>query len=143
MKNGKLTKFDESTRQGHSYLRAEDDCFYLIESTAGKGFDHSDANGLISNFKKKPSVKGTYQWSHKLTAIRAAAETLLRELPASWLRKSIFVPIPPSMSKEDPEYDDRMSRPRSARAWPRFPSECGPNGPGPGWPSNRQWTSSC
>ena len=75
MKNGKLTKFDESTRQGHFYLRAEDDCFYLIESTAGKGFDHSDANGLISNFKKKPSVKGTYQWRYKLTAIRAAAET--------------------------------------------------------------------
>ena len=110
MKNGKLTKFDESTRQGHSYLRADDDCFYLIEYTAGKGFDHSDANGFISNFKKKPSVKGTYQWRHKLTAIRAAAETLLRELPASWLKKSTFVPIPPSKSKEDPEYDDRMTQ---------------------------------
>jgi len=110
MKDGKLTRFDATTGQSHSYLRAEDDCYYFIEYTARKAFDHSAANSFIKNFKKKPSLKGTYQWRHKLTAIREAAETLSRDLPPEWLRKSTFVPIPPSKSREHPEYDDRMTK---------------------------------
>jgi hypothetical protein len=109
MKNGRLTKFDAAARQSHSYLRAEDDCYYLIEYTARKAFGHSSANSFIKNFKKKPSLKGTNQWRHKLTAIREATEALSRELPPSWLRKSTFVPIPPSKSREHPEYDDRVT----------------------------------
>ena len=108
MKNAKLTQFDEKTRKGHTYLRAEDDCSYLIEYTARRAFNYSEANSFINNLKKKPSVKGTYQWRHKLAAIRDAADTLSRELPKDWLKKSIFVPIPPSKAKKHPEYDDRM-----------------------------------
>ncbi len=110
MKNARLAKFDENTRKDHTYLRAEDDCYFLIEYTARRAFNYSEANNFISNFKKKPSVKETYQWKHKLTAIRDAAETLSRELSKTWLKKSTFVPIPPSKSRKHPEYDDRMSK---------------------------------
>src|SRR5947209_2630810 len=110
MRKAKLTKFDDETRPDHTYLRAEDDCYYLIEYTAKRPFNHSEANNFVSNLKKKPSVKDTYQWKYKLTAIRVAAEALTRELPKNWLKKSTFVPIPPSKSKKHPEYDDRMSK---------------------------------
>jgi predicted amidophosphoribosyltransferase len=110
MKNAKLTKFDGQTRKDHAYLRAEDDCYYLIEYTARRAFNYSEANNFISNFKKKPSVKATYQWKHKLIAIRQAAETLSSELSKTWLKKSTFVPVPPSKSRKHPEYDDRMSK---------------------------------
>lgn len=110
MKNAKLNKFDEETRKDHAYLRAEDDCYYLIEYTAKRSFNYSAANNFINNFKKEPGVKATYQWKHKLTAIRQAAETLSSELPKAWLEKSTFVPIPPSKSTSHPEYDDRMLR---------------------------------
>ncbi len=110
MKDAKLTEFDDETQKDHAYLRADDDCYYLIEYTARRAFNYSDANSFISNLKKKPSLKGTYQWAHKSAAIRTAGETLSRELPKDWLKKSTFVPIPPSKSKTHAEYDDRMSR---------------------------------
>jgi predicted amidophosphoribosyltransferase len=110
MKGSKLTKFDDETRSLHSFLRAEDDCYFFIECTARKGYSYSKANGFMTNLKKKPSVKETYQWKHKLTAIRDAAETLSEELPQKWLKKSTFVPIPPSKSKKHADYDDRMSK---------------------------------
>jgi len=110
MKNAKLIRFDDKTRKDHTYLRLEEDCYYLIEYTARRAFNYSEANDFINNLKKKPSVKGTNQWKHKVAAIREAAEALSRELPKSWLKKSTFVPIPPSKAKKHPDYDDRMSQ---------------------------------
>ncbi len=108
MKDAKLIKFDDETRKDHSYLRADDDCYFFIEWTAKKGYSYSDANGFMSNLKKNPSVD-RFQLKHKLTAIREAAETLAEELPEKWLKKYTFVPVPPSKSKKDDDYDDRMS----------------------------------
>jgi predicted amidophosphoribosyltransferase len=110
MKGSKLTKFDSATREAHSFLGSHDDCYYFIEYTAKKPYNHSDANSFISNLKKKPSVKGTYQWNHKMAAIRLAAETLTAQLPPQWVKKSTFVPIPPSKATDHAEYDDRMSK---------------------------------
>lgn len=110
MKDAKLTRFDDQTRKDHTYLRADDDCYYLIEYTARRAFNYSEANDFINNLKKKPSVKGTNQWKHKLAAIREAVEALSRQLPKSWLKKSTFVPVPPSKSRKHPDYDDRMSQ---------------------------------
>jgi predicted amidophosphoribosyltransferase len=110
MKGSKLTKFDSTTREPHSYLRPKDDCYFFIEYTAKRAFSYSDANNFIGNLKKKPSVRNTFQWQHKLRAIRQAAETLSEELPKAWLKKSTFVPIPPSKAQDHPEYDDRMSK---------------------------------
>jgi hypothetical protein len=110
IKDAELTQFDDETRQDHFYLRREDDCFYFIEYTSGKGYDYSEANGFISNLKKSPTLRGTFQWKHKERAINDAARTLSRKLPEGWRSKSTFVPVPPSDAKDDPEYDDRMTR---------------------------------
>jgi hypothetical protein len=110
VKGAKLTPFDDGTREDHFYLRADDDCFYFIEYTARKRYDHSPANSFIGNLKKSPNKRGTYEWRHKLNAIAEAASTLQRELPKKWLAGSTFVPIPPSDAKDDPEYDDRMTQ---------------------------------
>src|SRR6267378_5684098 len=106
--DAKLTDFNDKSRKDHHYLRAEDDCYYLIEYTRGKSFDYSNANSFINNLKKSPKTRGTWQWRHKQKAIRVAAKTLLRELPDEWLSDSTFVPVPPSKAKNHPEYDDRM-----------------------------------
>lgn len=108
MNDAKLTDFNDKSRKDHHYLRAEDDCYYLIEYTRGKSFDYSNANSFINNLKKSPKTRGTWQWRHKQKAIRVAAKTLLRELPDEWLSDSTFVPVPPSKAKNHPEYDDRM-----------------------------------
>jgi predicted amidophosphoribosyltransferase len=110
MKGSKLTKFDSDTREAHSFLRSQDDCYYLIEYTAQRAFNYSDSNNFISNLKKEPSVRNTFQWKYKLRAIREAAETLSEQLPAKWIKKSTFVPVPPSKAKDHPDYDDRMSK---------------------------------
>lgn len=110
MKGAKLAKFDAAAREAHSFLRPKDDCYYFIEYTANRAFNYSDANNFINNLKKKPSVRGTYQWKYKLTAIRQAAEALSEELPKGWLKKSTFIPVPPSKARDHVEYDDRMSK---------------------------------
>jgi hypothetical protein len=109
MKDANMQAFDEQTLLAHSLLDGNDDCYYFVEYTARKPYNHSEANGFITNLKKKPSVRGTYQWQHKLSAMTEAANALSRALPASWLRRSTFVPVPPSKDREHPEYDDRMS----------------------------------
>jgi hypothetical protein len=48
----RLTKIDDLTRSDHSYLTAADDCYFLGEYTARKGFAFSATNRLILNFKK-------------------------------------------------------------------------------------------
>jgi hypothetical protein len=110
MKNDQIKAFDEETRPDHFYLCANDDCYFFIEYTARRPFNYSDANSFITNLKKKPSKRGTYEWAHKIRAIDDAAETLRRELPEDWLENSTFVPIPPSKATNDTEYDDRMSQ---------------------------------
>jgi hypothetical protein len=58
----RLTKLDELTRPDHSYLTAEDDCFFLGEYTARGGYSFSDTNQLVLNFKKDMSKRGQPEW---------------------------------------------------------------------------------
>jgi hypothetical protein len=48
----RLTKIDDLTRPDHSYLTANDDCYFIGEYTARRGFAFSSTNNLILNFKK-------------------------------------------------------------------------------------------
>jgi hypothetical protein len=105
-----LKKFDDDDRGDHALLRADDDCRYFLEYTKGKRFDFSEANGFISNLKKSPKKRGTYEWKHKLRAIADAAKTLEIEIPKAWLEDSTFVPVPPSKAEDHAEYDDRMAQ---------------------------------
>ena len=65
----RLTQIDEITREEHYYLSDEDQCFYLGEYTAQKGYSHSDTNQLIKNLKIQPKHKNTKRWYYKDQAI--------------------------------------------------------------------------
>ncbi len=104
----RLTKIDDLTRPDHHYLRDSDQCFFLGEYTARKGFSHSETNNLIINFKKPMDRRGTTQWKYKGIMIRRAAAALYHAIGGTNLREFIFVPVPPSKISSDPLYDDRM-----------------------------------
>jgi hypothetical protein len=106
----RLTKIDDLTRPDHSYLTAADDCYFLGEYTARKGFAFSTANNLILNFKKSMDRRGTSQWPWKERAIAEAAAALRAALNNEFLNVATLMPIPPSKAKSDPLHDDRMLR---------------------------------
>lgn len=106
----RLTKIDDLTRRDHRHLTPEDRCFFLGEYTARTGYAFSETNNLILNFKKSPARRGLPEWRHKDAAICKVAEMFRDALPEDWLTTVTLVPIPPSKTKGDPLYDDRMLR---------------------------------
>ena len=106
-----LTEIDELTRSDHTFLEESDSCYYLGEYTARKGFAFSATNHLIYNLKKPVNRRGrAAEWQYKEHAIIEAGSALKKALDARCIRTATFVPIPPSKSKSDPLYDDRMTR---------------------------------
>jgi|SRR5579883_527817 hypothetical protein len=106
----RLTKIDELTRQDHYWLEEDDECLFLGEYTARKGYAFSETNQLILNFKKSLSTKGSAQWRYKQAALDRAAAVLQVALRGAWLDIVTLIPIPPSKAKSDPLYDDRIGR---------------------------------
>lgn len=106
----RLTKIDELARPDHWYLTAADDCYFLGEYTARKGFAFSVTNQLVLNFKKSMDKRGTSQWRYKDRAIGEAAAAFQTAMPGDWLNTATLVPMPPSKAKTDPLYDDRLLR---------------------------------
>jgi hypothetical protein len=117
----RLTKIDDLTRPDHFYLTPADDCYFLGEYTARKGYAFSATNHLVLNFKKSMDKRGTAQWRYKDQAINEAASAFRTALKDEWLNIATLVPIPPSKAKSDPLYDDRVVRMlRSIRGQPRL-----------------------
>ncbi len=104
------TKIDDLSRPDHWYLTAKDDCYFLGEYTARKGFAFSATNRLVLNFKKSIETRGTAQWRYKDQAISQAAAAFRAAINEEWLNIATLVPIPPSKAKGDPLYDDRLLR---------------------------------
>lgn len=104
----KFTLIDDSNRDDHYYLSPTDQCVFLGEYTARKGFDHSDTNQLIFNLKKSVERKECADYKHKGKAIDTIAHCLASTIgnPEGFT----FIPIPPSKCKSDPLYDDRLVR---------------------------------
>ena len=101
---------DSSLRGEYHYLSEADLCFFLLEYTAGAGYDFSSTNRLIFNLKKKMDRRGRPEWRYKGEAIRRAAK-ILESMGSDWLDvlgEMVFVPIPPSAAKGDPLHDDRL-----------------------------------
>jgi hypothetical protein len=69
----RLTKIDDLARPDHFYLTPADDCYFLGEYTARKGYAFSATNQLILNFKKSMNTRHTAQWRYKEQAIGDAA----------------------------------------------------------------------
>lgn len=104
----KLLLIDEIAIRDHYYLNlGTDKCFYYFKYTADKGYSYSKTNNLILNFKKKLDKRGEGHFRYKREAIIEIAN-LLSRLNQNTIDNSTFVPIPPSKSKENPLYDDRM-----------------------------------
>ena len=104
----RFTQIDELTRPDHPHLSDEDDCFFLGEYTAYKGFAFSKTNSMILNFKKSVKTRGETQWNYKIDAIRKFAKAFRKALQPDILGSLTFVPIPPSKAKSDHLYDDRL-----------------------------------
>jgi hypothetical protein len=104
----RLTKIDDLTRPDHSYLTAADDCYFLGEYTARKGYRFSTTNNLIINLKKPMDRQGRPEWPYKARAIRTVADALRAALNDNARQTLTFVPVPPSKAKSDPLYDDRL-----------------------------------
>lgn len=106
----KLSEIDDLSRPEHSFLKPADRCFFLWEYTPNRGYEFSEANNLILNFKKSPEKQGRPEWWYKEQAIERIAEAFQKSIRAEWLRSVTLVPIPPSGAKGSPRYDDRMLR---------------------------------
>jgi hypothetical protein len=106
----RLTKIDDLTRPDHFYLTAADDCYFLGEYTARKGFAFSATNRLILNFKKTMDRRGRSEWQWKDRALHQAAAAFRTALNNDYLNVATLVPVPPSKAKTDPLHDDRMTR---------------------------------
>jgi len=118
----KLLRIDESTVSQHFSLRDSDQCLYIWEYTAGKRYDFSPTNQLISNLKIKPGslAKSPKRNFYKEQAIDHAAQGLLHFLPRAYVeQRATFVPVPGSKIAGDADYDPRMLHvlQRALEAW--------------------------
>jgi predicted amidophosphoribosyltransferase len=104
----RLTKIDDLTQADHAYLSSDDECYFLGEYTARRGYAFSETNQLILNFKKGMDRRGRPEWRYKAEAIRTAAAALEAALDDRARETLTFVPVPPSKAKADPLYDDRL-----------------------------------
>ncbi|HUQ90982.1 MAG TPA: hypothetical protein VM120_04815 [Bryobacteraceae bacterium] len=69
----------------------------------------SPINKLIYNLKKPMDRRGKPEWHFKETAIRDAGRMLREAINQEWLSATL-VPMPPSKTRDHPEYDDRLLR---------------------------------
>lgn len=105
-----FTAIDDLLRPLYPHLTAADQCYFLREYTAGRGYAGSETNHLILNLKKPPDRRGKSEWRYKERAIEQIAREFRDSVNLSALRRVTLVPMPPSKAKSDPLYDDRMLR---------------------------------
>jgi hypothetical protein len=103
-----FTAVDDLLRPLYPHLTAADQCYFLREYTAGRGYAGSETNHLILNLKKPPDRRGKPEWRYKERAIEQIAREFRDSVNLSALRRVTLVPMPPSKAKDDPLYDDRM-----------------------------------
>jgi predicted amidophosphoribosyltransferase len=108
----KLSKIDESLRSEHSHLKPDDVCYFFGEYLPRQGYGGSQVNQLIFNLKKAVANKGQTDYRYKAQAITEMARRLSAVFSnpnnSAVVASLTFVPIPPSKSRSDPGYDDRL-----------------------------------
>ena len=107
-----LKCIDELLISHHPLLESSDEVYYINEYTIRRGYEHSQTNQLIINYKIEPEHKGTSRWAHKESAIKEVAElfrsTILQTLVLQErIKNALLIPIPPHKANNDPGYDDR------------------------------------
>jgi len=85
-------------------LQDGDECFYARDYIAEGGYKASEANQLISNFKKEVSKRGRPEWRYKVDSITQFANELYSIIPSDF----VVAHIPSSKRKADADYDSRL-----------------------------------
>lgn len=106
----RLTKIDELTRPDHTFIEPEDECFYVGEYNARRGFGFSEINRLIINLQKPMDRRELPEWRYKEAAIVTCGRMFREGLNEDWLSTATLVPMPSSNTHDDPDYDDRLPR---------------------------------
>ena len=105
-----LIRIDELNVLDHSEILDDDECWFLLEYTARRSYEHSKANNLISNLKKKPSIMNPQERYYKQKAIREASDMLKNAINPNWLKGATLVPVPGSKNATHKDYDNRMEQ---------------------------------
>lgn len=106
----RLTKIDEHNIYDHDKLTVDDECYFWLEYTSGRGYAFSLGNNIIYNLKMKPTKSGAKDLIYKDRAIKKCSDAFSKVIESSCLNGATIIPIPPSKTKSHPDYDDRMSR---------------------------------
>jgi hypothetical protein len=107
----RLSKIDELTRPDHTFIEPEDECYYLGDYYAGRGFSFSGINNLINNLRKPMDRRSRpEEWRHKESAILTCGRMLQEALNEEWLKEATLIPVPSSKTRDETEYDDRILR---------------------------------
>jgi len=111
----KISILTEEQRGQHSHFPAGIGCAYWgeytsYEHTGGKLADFSPTNRLVSNLKKKMDRRDKPDFRYKNQAIIQCAGALIRFVDWDRVKENriAFIPIPPSRSRGDVNYDPRM-----------------------------------
>ena len=107
-----LKQADELIKNNHPFLNVEDEIYFLGEYTVGARSEHSKVNRLVINYKKPLDRKGLSDWSYKEQAVKDVAALFRTSIfntedLSDRVLQATLVPIPPSISKNSSDYDDR------------------------------------
>lgn len=105
----RLQQIDALLLDEHWHIDADDECFFLWERVTGGRFNEYPTNDLLSNIQIPTScrLQNPNRWYWKGNAIYYAARALSQLIPAP-LRDATFVPMPPSLTVENPDHDPRI-----------------------------------
>ena len=104
-----IRQIGDLERSDHYYLTAEHICYFFGEYTARGGYSASSTNQIITNIKKKPSLRQTVQWQYKVNDMNRVARAIRGAIKPDSLPNILFVPIPPSKLRAHADYDDRIA----------------------------------
>ena len=104
---GKIRRVGDLERPDHRYLKPEHICGFFGEFTPHMGFNYSTTNDFIFNIKKPVAKREKKDWKYKLRDINEVGKLIRKSLKCDTLSCYTFVPAPPSMPPDHPEYDDR------------------------------------
>lgn len=92
----RLQKIDNSLLPLYSCLEDNDYCYFLGEYASGQGFEYSQMNQEINNFKKPVDRKKRPEWRYKEDAISKIAFWMASVNCWDKLKIATWIPIPPS-----------------------------------------------
>lgn len=101
----RLQVINETHLPQHHYLTSDDSCYFLGELSPGLD-NWTYIKSLIHNLKKKPTDVGYVPYKEQ--SILQAISLFENLIISTSIESLTIVPIPPSKSKNHPEYDDRI-----------------------------------